>query len=527
VRMIGAVPSLRFSRSPGLALIAFVAVICLAYEAAQLVLEGNLSMLVMSGMAFVGVAILVAILNDWRRGLYLLLGWILFEDLFRKYLGNNMAIFFAKDVLAVVLYISFFAARGKRLTRGFKPPFLIPLLIFIWFGVMQMFNPASTSIFYGLLGMKVYFLYIPLMYVGYALIESEADLRKFFTFNTVLILVVASLGIAQSILGPKFLNPIVIQDEIRDLSTTYRTAPISGLIAYRPNGVFVSSGRFENFMIVSWIVALGFGGYLLLRSRRGRNLAFLGIAVAGVGSIMSASRGVFMWNAGSALVIVAAFIWGAPWRQGEARHILRAIQRTLLSVGLAILLMMSVFPEMIGSRFAIFYETLSPDSPASELAFRTRDYPLRNFLLAFDHDRWPYGYGIGTCSLGVQYVIRIMHAAPMGIGVENGYGQLIVELGIVGLILWLFLSIAISVSAWNIASRLRGTPWFPLAFVIFWYAFLLLGPKGYISFVSYQDYLMNAYLWILLGILFRLPHLAQETIQSEAAADVASAHGQV
>jgi hypothetical protein len=526
MRMIGSMPSLRFSRSPGLTLIALVGVLCLAYEAAQLVLEGNLRMLVVSGMVFVGVAIVVAILNDWRRGLYLLLGWILFEDLFRKYLGNNMAIFFAKDLLAIVLYISFFASRRERLIKAFKPPFLIPLLIFVWFGVIQMFNPASTSMFYGILGMKVDFLYIPLMYVGYALIETESDLRKFFSFNTVLILIVASLGIAQSILGPKFLNPTVIQEEIRDLSTTYRTAPISGLMAYRPSGVFVSAGRFENFVTVSWIVALGFGGYLLLRSRRGRNLAFLGIAVVGVASIMSASRGVFMWNSGSTLVIVAAFLWGAPWRQGEARRILRAIQRAMLFVGLAILLMMSVFPDMIGSRFAIFYETLSPDSPASELTFRARDYPLKNLMLAFDHERWPYGYGIGTCSLGVQYVVRIMGAAPMGIGVENGYGQLIVELGIVGLILWIFLSIAISVSAWNIASRLRGTPWFPLAFVIFWYAFLLLGPKGYISFVSYQDYLMNAYLWILLGILFRLPQLAQETIQSETAANLASAHGQ-
>jgi hypothetical protein len=524
--MIGSLPSFRFSRSPGLTLVAFIGVLCVAYEAAQLVLEGDVSMLVMSAMAFVGLAIVIAILNDWRRGLYLLLGWILFEDLFRKYLGNNMAVFFTKDVLTIVLYISFFAARRERLVKGFKPPFLVPLLIFIWFGVIQMFNPASSSIFYGILGMKVYFLYIPLMFVGYWLIESEQDLRKFFMFNTVLFLIVASLGIAQSILGPKFLNPTVIQEEIRDLSTTYRMSPISGLIAYRPNGVFVSAGRFENFLNVSWVVALGFGGYLLLRSRRGRNLVFLAIAVIGVASIMSASRGVFMWNAGSALVIVAAFLWGAPWRQGEARRILRAIQRTLLFVGLAILLMMSLFPDKIASRFAIYSETLSPDSPSSELAFRTRDYPLKNLLLAFEHERWPYGYGIGTCTLGIQYVVRIMHAPPMAIGVESGYGQLIVELGILGLFLWIFLSIAVSVSAWKTANRLRGTPWFPIAFVIFWYAFLLLGPKAYVSFVNYQDYLMNSYLWILLGILFRLPQLAQETIQQETAANLVSEHGQ-
>ncbi len=527
MRMIGSLPTFRFSRSPALTLVGFLLVLWLAYQAAELVLAGDLNTIALTGMAFVGCAIVVAILNDWRRGLYLLLTWVLFEDLFRKYLGNNMAIFFAKDFLAIILYISFFIARRKNLVKSFKPPFLIPLLIFFWYGLLQVFNPASTSIFYGLLGMKVYFLYIPLMYVGYGLLESEEDLRRFFTYNSVLILAVAGLGIAQSIIGPKFLNPTVIQEDIRDLSTLYRAAPISGLVAYRPTSVFVSSGRFENFLIVSWLVSLGFAGYLLLRTRRGRNLAFLTLAVVAIGSIMSTSRGVFMWNAGSALIVAAAFLWGAPWRQGEARRVLRTIQRILLVVGLALVIMMTIFPDQIASRFAIYSETLSPNSPSSELLYRARDYPLRNFLYAFDSERWPYGYGIGTCTLGIQYVVRILHAQPMGIGVENGYGQLIVELGLLGLLLWIVLSITVSVSAWRIAKRFRGSPWFPLAFVIFLYAFMLLGPRSYIAFINYQDYLMNSYLWLLLGMLFRLPEIAQKSIQLEAVANLSSEPRQV
>lgn len=515
MRMIGSLPSFRFSRSPGLTLIAFVGVLCLAYEAAQLVIEGDVSTLVMSGMVFVGLTIVVAILNDWRRGLYLLFGWVLFEDFFRKYLGNNMAIFFAKDFLTIVLYISFFAAKRERLVKTFKPPFLIPLLVFFWFGVIQMLNPNSTSIFYGILGMKVYFLYIPLIYLGYSLIESEEGLRRFFFYNSVLVAIVMSLGIAQSILGPTFLNPTVIQEDIREMSTLYRTAPISGLMAFRPTSVFVSAGRFQNFMVISWIVALGIGGYLLLRSRRGRSLAFVTVALVAIASIMSASRSVFLWNIASALVIAAAFLWGAPWRQGEARRVIRTIQRSLLAVGFGLILMMTYFPEQVASRFAIYYETLSPDSPASELAFRARDYPLKNLLMAFDYPHWVTGYGIGTCTLGVQYVGRILHAPPMGIGVENGYGQLILELGVIGLILWIILSIAISLSAWKVAKSLRGTPWFPLGFVIFWFAFMLLIPMSYIGFIFYQDYLLNVYLWVLLGILFRLPELAKATVENE------------
>jgi hypothetical protein len=484
-------------------------VIWLAYEAANLVLEGDLNTLVISGMVFVGAAVVVAILNDWRRGLYLLFAWLLFEDLFRKYLGNNMAVAFGKDFLALILYLSYFISRRAKRTMGFKPPFAVPLLLFFWLGAIQCFNPLSNSIFYGLLGMKIYFLYVPLLFVGYNLVETDEDLRRFLTFNAVLIMCVAGLGIAQSIIGPTFLNPTVLQEDIRDLATLYRAAPISGVRAYRPTSVFVSTGRFANFMIVSWVLTLGFGGYLLLKSKRGRQLAFLSIGIAGIGSIMSTSRSVFLWTASSALVMLGGFLWGAPWQQGEVRRVLRTIQRTLIVGGLALVLMSTLFPQAISSRFAIYSETLSPTSSASELIYRARDYPLKNFLYTFDYPFWITGYGIGTVSLGVQYVIRILHVAPMNLGVESGYGQIILELGLAGILLWLVLSGSIILSAWKVVKGLRQTPWFPVAFSIFWFSFLLTIPMSYVGFVAYQDYVMNAYLWILLGILFRLPDVAR------------------
>jgi hypothetical protein len=526
MRMIGSVPSFRFSRNPGLALVALLVVLLGAYQVAQLILADDLETIFMAGLIFVGGAIVVAILNDWRRGVYLFLAWVMFEDLIRKYLGNNMAIFFAKDFLVLILYLSFFTSRRANRVRIFSPPFLIPLLIFFWFSFIQVFNPQSTSVFYGLLGMKIYFLYVPLFFVGYSFLENDDDLRKIMTFNSILVMCVAGLGIAQSIIGPTFLNPRVLQDDIRDLSTLYRTAPISGLTAYRPTSVFVSTGRFSNFIMVSWVLVLGFGGYLLLRSRRSRLIAFLAIGTVGIAAIMSTSRSAIMWTGSGAMVMMAAFLWGAPWRQGEVRRVLRAIQRTLMVAGLALLLMITLFPEELGSRVAIYSETLSPDSPASELVYRARDYPLKNFLLAFQYDHWVTGYGIGTASLGTQYVMRIMHAAPMGVTVENGFGQIMLELGIVGLLMWIVLSAAIILSAWKVVQKLRGTPWFPMGFGIFWYSFLVLVPLSYIVFANYQDYVLNAYLWLFLGILFRLPELAAETAQTESAAQAASPPGQ-
>lgn len=119
-----------------------------------------------------------------------------------------------------------------------------------------------------------------------------------------------------------------------------------------------------------------------------------------------------MWSLGSSIVGGIAFIWGAPWRQGEALRVFRTLQRATLGIALAVVVMLFVYPEAFSNRLAIYSETLDPRSPTSELVHRTRDYPLKNFLDAFDYDRWPYGYGIGTISLGGQYVSRFFHVRP-------------------------------------------------------------------------------------------------------------------
>jgi hypothetical protein len=479
-----------------------------AYKFAQYVINDDLTGLAYVGMCILGGAIVVAILHNWRNGVYFFLSWLLFEDFARKFLGNNMAIYFAKDFLVLIVYISFFVAFRRKEVTIFRPPFLVPLFIFIWFGAMQVFNPASTHIMYGLMGFKIFFYYIPLIFIGYALLNSEAELRRFFTVNMVLVLVIVSLGIAQSIIGPGFLNPEVQAEDLRLLSGLYRVSASGGASAYRPTSVFVSAGRYADFIMVAWILVLGFSGYLLLRHKKGRTLAFIALPITAAGAFLTASRGSFMWGMINAVATSIAFIWGAPWRQGEALRVFRSIQRVAIGIGLGMVLLFYVYPDALMSRLAIYEETLLPNSPTSELTHRGWTYPVANFVGAFNYERWPYGYGIGTTSLGGQYVARIFNVKPPVMGVESGYGTLVVEMGIGGLILWLIMSVAILFSAWKVVKKLKGSPWFPLGFVIFWYAFFLLFPATFGGIAAYEDFLLNAYFWLLLGLLFRLPTLA-------------------
>ena len=104
---------------------------------------GASKQVMLGGIALIVLAITLRILNNWREGFYLFLVWLLFEDLVRKYMGNNMYIFFAKDFLAAVTYASLLLNLQRRKEATFRPAFLPALTAFLLLGAAQVFNPNS------------------------------------------------------------------------------------------------------------------------------------------------------------------------------------------------------------------------------------------------------------------------------------------------------------------------------------------------------------------------------------------------
>jgi hypothetical protein len=502
------IPAVRNQTLIGLSI--FVLGIFIAWQLAGQIAADDTRSLIFAMAGFVGVAVAVTIVRNWRSGFYLFLLWMLFEDLFRKYMGNGLALFFGKDILVALVYISFFAAIRKKREKAFRPPFVFFLGIFFLLGLLQVFNPNSPHILYGLLGFKIYFFYIPMMYVGYALIRNDEDLRKFLLVNVALATGIAALGIAQAILGNSFLNPVKLAEELQDLGNLEKSTPLTNQIFSLPDSVFVSSGRFDFYLIFAFILALGTAGYLLLGNLRGSNFVFPAIGIIGVATLLCGSRGSVMFVLISALALGAGFIWGAPWRQRRAHRMIKVIRRSVIFGAIGIALLLMVFPQEAGSRIAYYAETLLPSSSAYQLENRTWDYPLQNFLDAFSRPNWVLGNGIGTASLGGQYVAKII-GSRLNIGVEQGYGVLIIEMGIIAPFLWILWTASLLYHGWGVVRPLKQTRFFPIAWAIFWFAFLLLYPMTYGGISAYQNYIYNVYFWILIGILFRLPEIHAST----------------
>ncbi len=449
------------------------------------------------------------IAGDWRSGVYFFFVWVLFEDLIRKYMGNSMYIYFAKDVLAGVTYLALLVERTKRDTPLFRARFRYPLGLFVLLGLVQVFNPLSPSLFYGLLGLKLYFYYIPLMFVGYAMLRKEGDLRRFLVVNMLLAAVISLVGILQTIVGLDFLNPHGGAD-IEVLGHMVRYTP-SGIAVMRPASVFVSDGRFSEYLILAFTLGVGTAGLLLLRSGRGRGTVFPAIGLVALATALSGSRSAFLFVVATAVVLSAGMVWGAPPRMGEGYRLVKAIRRSFVFVALTVTLAVILFPDTVGAHWAFYRETVMPDSENFEAGDRLLSYPLANFVKVFDDPNWVVGHGIGTASLGGQYVNRIMEVPLPDIGVENGYGNMILELGILGPILWLVWTASLVFAALKTALRLKGTWAFPVAISILWFAFILLFPFTWVGIVAYQNFVSNAYFWLLVGVLFRLPGLVKES----------------
>lgn len=495
-------PSVRNQAVIGMTL--FLASIWLAWEAGRVILVGDLRTLEFAGLVVLGCAIAIATLRNWRVGFYLFFIWMLVEDLARKYLGNGTALFFGKDILLAFVYVALYLEIRRDRAKWIRLPFLLFLSLFFWLAFLEVFNPYSPSVLYGLLGLKLYFYYVPLVYVGYALIRTEEDLGKFLRMNVFAAIVISALGIVQAIRGNSFLNPVQLAPALQELGNLQKVTPISGQMFNLPDSVFVSSGRFDMYLFVSFVLVLGAAGYVLLGARRRWLLGFIAIGSIGAATLLCGNRGAVLLISASALVLSAGFVWGAPWRWGQAHRLLRTLRNALIIGALALAAIIVLFPKNANSRLDYYRETLTPGSSAYQLTLRTWDYPIKNLLDAFE-EHWIVGSGTGTASLGKQYVSRLLGQAPPNFWVEDGFGDLIVEMGILAPILWLLWAGALVFGCWKIARRLRGTRFFPLALIVAWLAFLISLPLTYGALSVYQDYICGIYMWLMIGILYRLP----------------------
>jgi hypothetical protein len=446
-----------------------------------------------------GLAYLLSIpllLRNWRASLGLLLVWLVLEDLLRKFAGNDLRIYFAKDFIFVVLLVGLLVDANLRhwWTQSTGATRYLLYALVAWALIMSVpslwVDPRLPFI-----GLRLDFMYAPLVAAGFAIGSRGSSMRWWLLFVASVGAGISLIGVIQATIGPTFLSPgtptpgLIHLELFRGIDST----------VYRPTATFVDPGRFAAFAVVGFAVSLA----AFVMSRGGKRVLALTCAIAnGAGIWVSGGRAGLVVG----VLLVAFTAMAGPLAEGRL-----APGRALgmvASIVFAGVFLTALLPGVVGARFRWYSETLDPRSSLNEWSFRA-EAAIENTERGLRIGGL-FGQGTGTESLGKQYLTGDPNQLAGLYQVEGGYASIAVELGAVGVALWLAWSIGWTVRQWRSIKAGRGHRPAAAAFVLFCWMLSFLFYWFVIGFAGFQNYVANAYFWLLSGVMFAVPFTAAD-----------------
>ncbi|MGH9013432.1 MAG: hypothetical protein ACRDZ1_05795 [Acidimicrobiia bacterium] len=440
--------------------------------------------------AIVLALVVPLILGRWRVLLGSLFAWLVVEDLLRKLAGNDLRLYFVKDVIYLLVLIGLATDPGVRSTwtraTGRTRWALYALIGWgLALSVASFFeNPVLPAV-----GMRLHFLYVPLVVAGFLMARDSARVRRWLVGLATLAAAASIVGIIQAVVGPDFLSPGQPTD-LQHLELTRRT--LSGRELFQPSGPFADPGRLIAASVVG--VTVAFAAFVGWR-KQARGPILLGIVCAAGTWAASGKAGVILVGTLALATIVSL-------RFGSRERRVRWAMGTATVLIVALVALAAAFPGLFRDRVEYFAQTLSPTSPVNEWSDRfdawesdiARGIAIGGLL----------GTGTGQESLGRQYIFGDETDERRLSQVEGGYASLAVEWGLIGIGLWLVWSISWTRRLWRSGKRLRGSSLASATFVLFAWAVMVLFVRFMTGLSSWQDYLPNAYFWFLSGVVFGL-----------------------
>jgi hypothetical protein len=449
--------------------------------------------------ALVGIGVATAVLplalRRFQVAVGLFFAWLVVEDLVRKLAGNDLRAYFVKDLVYAVVLVGLVAV-GRKAWREATGSSRLWLYALVGWALLMSIPTAFEDWRLPLLGLRLDFLYAPLVVAGFLLGRERRSLERWLVGLAILGAVAGAVGIAQAVLGPGFLAPDQPTTGLDNL-VLVRGLPESGPV-YRPTGTFVDPGRFSSMTLVALTVSLS-----ALVVRAPWRLVVWGAAFVSAAAVwVSGGRAGFL--VGAFLIAVAAVSVAFAFRRPAIGRAAAAAAAGVVAVGL----LAALVPGLFQSRLAWYRETLDPRSAQNEWAFRLESY--WGSTVSGVELGGLVGQGTGTESLGKQYLYGGEEQSPAGLyQVEGGYASVAVEWGVVGLFLWTAWSLAWTRRQWRAVQAARGTPLAAAGLVMFGWMlfFLFFGFFGGLQ--GFQNYLANAYFWLLSGVIFALPRAAK------------------
>ncbi|GAB1540405.1 hypothetical protein NUACC21_30740 [Scytonema sp. NUACC21] len=449
-----------------------------------------------------------------RQALFAFLIYMPFSGTITYYIGSSPILQLAKDSFYIPVVIALWQACSKQkqpfiIPKAIKTPFFILLglcvLTLLFVNGMQQFSPPTSGIgsgpnekpfFMGILGLKVFIGYIPLITCAYYLIRNKRDFLFFSRMQVVIILICCGLGFIQYML---LLTGVCqgtrnLQGAALFKASIEARCYFGGSLVYSPDqgmirlpGTFVAPWQWAWFLISStfFSFASGFSDPSIIW----RFISLGSIAAVFINAVISGQR--------IALALVPICFVALLLLTGQLRNLKRFIP---IGVGLALILGIAVVsnPAVLEERTASFNERWEASPPY--------EFITQQFEESFKEQRGILGNGLGRATNSA----RAMGETRL---IETYYPKVLYEVGPLGTLAFLALVTTLTITCYR-TNRLVKNRNFRSYGSALWV---------FILFISYNTYYypldvdpVAVYYWFAAGVLLKLPVIdKQEKENSE------------
>ncbi len=419
--------------------------------------------------------------------------------------GNNPLLQLAKDAFYIPAVIAVYqTCKAKRL------PFILPvnlktplmfllgycLLVLLFVnGAQQFSSKGEKPFFMGILGLKVFLGYLPLIPCGYYVMKKKADFYLIMRITTTLAIVCCSLGFLQYM----FLKTGRCQGTVGEGAALFKASVesrclVGGSLLYSPEqGVIRLPGTFVAPWQWGWyVISCAFFTFATAFSDRKfvwRIAGMLGMAMTLLMAVLSGQR--------IALIIVPIVIIALLFVTGQVANLKRflpiAIAMGILGVGA-----MAAFPDIVNERIASFSSRWEASPPTDFIADQ---FGFVGDLAGI------FGRGLGRATNSA----RTFGETKL---IETYYPKLLYEIGPIGVLLFLVLVTTLTVSTFKAYRKVKDKN-LRASGAALW---------TFILFISYNTYYypldvdpVAVYYWFMAGMILKLPDFDQEVEEEEAA----------
>ncbi|MBW4557831.1 MAG: hormogonium polysaccharide biosynthesis protein HpsL [Trichormus sp. ATA11-4-KO1] len=448
-----------------------------------------------------------------RQALYAFLIYVPFGGTITYYVGNSPVLQLAKDSFYIPALIAFWQTCNKQglpliLPKAIKTPLFVLLglclltLLFINGG--QQLNPPTVGLLQtppnempigmGILGLKVFLGYVPLIGCAYYLIRNKQDFLFLSRLQVVIILICCALGFIQYLLlltGVCEGTRNATGDELFRATLDARCY-FGGSLLYSPSqgvirlpGTFVAPWQWAWFLISStfFAFATGFTDPSLLW----RLLGLSSLASVFINAVVSGQR--------IALALVPVCFVILLLLTGQIRNLKRFIPMGLV-LALMLGIAMAAYPDVVQERIDSLFGRWEASPP--------QEFIVQQFEENWRNVRGPLGSGLGRATNSA----RALGTTKL---VETYYPKVLYEVGILGLLGFVALVTTLTITGFKTYRSIKNRNFRTYAAALW----------VFILFISYNTYYypldvdpVAVYYWFFAGVLFKLAVLDKQEKQN-------------